>query len=76
MDALMHPVTSLQMGFFQDSLNDFYNNATNFFPMYYHKGKVTNANIQSYLMFGKIAYSLGLGCDDESGILKGAVLIE
>ena len=73
MDALMHPVTSTSNGlFFQDSLNDFYNNATNFFPMYYHKGKVTNANIQSYGGSEKIAYSLGLGYYDESGILKGS----
>lgn len=69
----MHPVTSTSNGlFFQDSLNDFYNNATNFFPMYYHKGKVTNANIQSYGGSEKIAYSLGLGYYDESGILKGS----
>ena len=73
MDALMHPVPSTSNGlFFQDSLNDFYNNATNFFPMYYHKGKVTNANIQSYGGSEKIAYSLGLGYYDESGILKGS----
>lgn len=29
----------------QDSLNPFYNNATNFFPMYYETAKTTNANI-------------------------------
>ena len=40
--------------------------------MYYHKGKVTNANIQSYGGSEKIAYSLGLGYYDESGILKGS----
>jgi len=32
----------------QDSLNPFYNNATNFFPMYYETAKITNANIQAY----------------------------
>lgn len=73
LDGLMHPVPSTSNGlFFQDSLNSFYNNSTNFFPMYYHKGKVTNANIQSYGGSEKIAYSLGLGYYDESGILKGS----
>ena len=69
----MHPVPSTSNGlFFQDSLNPFYNNSTNFFPMYYHKGKVTNANIQSYGGSENIAYSLGLGYYNESGILKGS----
>ena len=56
---------------FQDSLNPFYNNSTNFFPAYYEKGKVTNANIQAYGGSEKISYGLGLGYYDESGILKG-----
>ncbi len=73
LDGLMHPVPSTSNGlFFQDSLNPFYNNSTNFFPMYYHKGKVTNANIQSYGGSENIAYSLGLGYYNESGILKGS----
>lgn len=33
---------------------------------------MTNANIQSYGGSEKIAYSLGLGYYDESGILKGS----
>ena len=72
-DGLMHPVPSTSNGlFFQDSLNPFYNNSTNFFPMYYHRGKVTNANIQSYGGSEYIAYSLGLGYYNETGILKGS----
>ena len=55
----------------QDSLNSFYNNATNFFPMYFETGKVTNANIQTYGGNDKITYGIGLGYYDESGILKG-----
>lgn len=73
LDGLMLPVPSSSNGlFFQDSLNSFYNNSTNFFPMYYHRGKVTNANIQSYGGSENVAYSLGLGYYDESGILKGS----
>lgn len=73
LDALMLPETSDANGlFFQDSLNAFYNNSTNFFPMYYERGKVTNANIQSYGGSEKIAYSIGLGYYDEKGILKGS----
>ena len=73
LDALMLPETSDANGlFFQDSLNSFYNNSTNFFPMYYERGKVTNANIQSYGGSEKIAYSIGLGYYNEKGILKGS----
>lgn len=73
LDALLSPVPSSNKGlFFQDSLNPFYNNSTNFFPMYYEKGKVTNANIQSYGGAERIAYSIGIGYYDESGILKGS----
>ena len=53
----------------QDSLNSFYNNATNFFPIYYEKGKITNANIQTY--GGRMYYGMGLGYYDESGVLRG-----
>ena len=55
----------------QDSLNAFYNNATNFFPMYFETGKVTNANIQTYGGTDKMTYGIGLGYYDEAGILKG-----
>ena len=55
----------------QDSLNSFYNNATNFFPMYFETGKVTNANIQTYGGSDRINYGIGLGYYNESGVLKG-----
>lgn len=55
----------------QDSLNSFYNNATNFFPIYYEKGKITNANIQTYGGSDRMYYGIGLGYYDESGVLKG-----
>ena len=45
----------------QDSLNAFYNHATNFFPMYFETGKVTNANIQTYGGSDRINYGIGLG---------------
>lgn len=56
----------------QDSLNSFYNNATNFFPMYYETGKVTNANIQTYGGAQNMSYGIGLGYYDEKGVLKGS----
>ena len=58
-------------GVLQDSLNEFYNNSTNFFPVYYHTGKITNANIQTYGGSERTNYSIGVGFYDESGILKG-----
>lgn len=56
---------------YQDSLNSFYNNSTNFFPMYYVKGKVTNANLQTYGGSERMFYGIGLGFYDEKGIFKG-----
>ena len=55
----------------QDSLNAFYNHATNFFPMYFETGKVTNANIQTYGGSDRINYGFGLGYYNEAGVLKG-----
>lgn len=55
----------------QDSLNSFYANSTNFFPMYYHTGKTTNANIQAYGGLERMTYGIGLGYYNEDGILKG-----
>lgn len=55
----------------QDSLNSFYNNSTNYFPMYFVKAKITNANIQTYGGSDRMNYGIGLGYYDESGILKG-----
>lgn len=56
---------------FQDSLNAFYNNSTNYFPIYYVKGKVTNANIQTHGGSERMTYGLGLGYYDEEGIFRG-----
>lgn len=56
---------------FQDSLNVFYNNSTNYFPVYYEKGKVTNANIQTYGGSEKVTYGIGLGYYNEEGVFKG-----
>lgn len=57
--------------FYQDSLNSFYNNATNYFPVYYETGKITNANIQTYGGSERMSYGIGMGYYDESGVLKG-----
>ena len=56
----------------QDSLNSFYNNQSNFFPMYYRTGKVLNANIQTYGGSERISYGIGLGYYDEKGIVRGS----
>lgn len=73
-DPLFKPDPGRMAGnglFLQDSLNSFYNNATNFFPMYYETGKTTNANIQAYGGSERMNYGIGLGYYDESGILIG-----
>lgn len=41
------------------------------FPIYYEKGKITNANIQTYGGSDRMYYGIGLGYYDESGVLKG-----
>ena len=56
---------------YQDSLNVFYNNSTNFFPIYFETGKITNANIQTYGGSDRMIYGIGLGYYDETGIFKG-----
>ncbi len=56
---------------FQDSLNSFYNNSTNFFPVYYVKGKVTNANVQAYGGGERMSYGMGVGFYREEGIFRG-----
>lgn len=73
LDANWTPFTTSQGGgsYLQDSLNPFYNNATNFFPMYYVTGKVTNANLQTYGGSERMSYGIGLGYYDEAGIMKG-----
>ncbi len=56
----------------QDSLNSFYNNATNFFPMYYDLGHVTNANVQVLGGTEKMNYGIGAGYYNEEGIVIGS----
>ena len=56
---------------YQDSLNTFYNNSTNFFPIYFEMGRITNANIQTYGGSDRMTYGIGLGYYDETGIFKG-----
>ena len=56
---------------YQDSLNTFYNNQTNFFPAYFQTGKVLNANLQAYGGGEAMSYGIGLGFYDESGVAVG-----
>ena len=56
---------------YQDSLNSFYAHSTNFFPLYYETGKITNANIQTYGGSERMTYGIGLGYYNESGVYKG-----
>lgn len=57
--------------YLQDSLNSFYNNATNYFPVYFQTGKVTNANLQAYGGGEAMSYGIGLGYYDEKGVFAG-----
>lgn len=56
---------------YQDSLNAFYNHSTNFFPIYFETGKITNANIQTYGGSERVTYGIGLGYYNETGVFKG-----
>lgn len=68
---VVNPNNTNNGSMFQDSLNSFYNNSTNYFPIYYVKGKVTNANIQTYGGTEKMTYGIGLGYYNERGIFRG-----
>ncbi len=56
---------------YQDSLNPFYNNSTNLFDYYFRTAKITDANIQVSGGGESIAYNIGLGYYDETGVLRG-----
>lgn len=56
---------------YQDSLNPFYNNSTNFFKYFFQAARTLNANIQTSGGSERITYSVGLGYYDEEGIMKG-----
>lgn len=64
-------ITSNGGGIYQDSLNNFFNNSTNYFPLFFEPARVTNANFQSYGGTEFINYGVGLGYYNEAGILKG-----
>lgn len=64
-------ITSNGGGIYQDSLNSFFNNATNYFPLFFEPARVSNANFQSYGGTEFINYGVGLGYYNEAGILKG-----
>ncbi|MCB6974716.1 MULTISPECIES: SusC/RagA family TonB-linked outer membrane protein [Butyricimonas] len=57
--------------YLQDSLNPFYNNSTNYFPVYFQTGKVTNANLQTYGGGEAMSYGIGLGYYNETGVFVG-----
>lgn len=56
---------------YQDSLNPFYNNSTDLYDYYFRTAKVTEANIQVSGGGESIAYNIGLGYYDETGVLRG-----
>lgn len=56
----------------QDSLNPFYNNATNWFKRFFQTGKVVTANVQSLYGAERFNSSVGAGFYDETGILKNS----
>ena len=57
---IVRPYDTNNGSMLQDSLNPFYNNSTNYFPIYYVKGKVMNANIQAYGGSEKMTYGIGM----------------
>lgn len=56
----------------QDSLNSFYNNATNWFKRFFQTGKVLTANVQSLYGTERFNSSVSAGFYDETGILKNS----
>ena len=55
----------------QDSLNSFYNNSTNYFPVYYQTANVTNANVTLSGGSENSTYGVGVGYYNEEGIVVG-----
>ncbi|MEI3419648.1 MAG: hypothetical protein V8R91_00445 [Butyricimonas faecihominis] len=58
--------------FLQDSLNEFYNNSTNWWKYTYHTANVYNANIRAGGGSEKIHYMIGAGYYKEEGIMYGS----
>ncbi len=57
--------------FLCDSTQNVWNNSSNFFPIYYGTGKVTNANLQTYGGKEDMTYGLGVGYYKEDGVFRG-----
>ncbi|WP_082986945.1 MULTISPECIES: SusC/RagA family TonB-linked outer membrane protein [Butyricimonas] len=55
-----------------DSLNPFYNNATNWWKHSFRTGKILNANLQASGGSETFQYMVGLGWYDEKGIMLGS----
>ena len=58
--------------FLQDSLNEFYNNSTDWWRYTYRTANVYNANIQASGGTEKVRYMLGAGYYKEEGIMNGS----
>ena len=58
--------------FLQDSLNEFYNNSTDWWRYTYRTANVYNANIQASGGTEKVRYMLGAGYYKEEGIMYGS----
>lgn len=56
---------------YQDTLNPFFNNSTDYWDYYFNAGYALNANIQARGGSQNINYSVGLGFYDEKGTLRG-----
>ena len=56
----------------QDSLNPFYNNATNWWKQVFRHGKIINANLQSSGGNERVTYLVGGGWYQEKGIMYGS----
>ena len=56
----------------QDSLNPFYNNATNWWKQVFRHGKIINANLQSSGGNERVTYLVGGGWYQEEGIMYGS----
>ncbi|MCT4613621.1 MAG: TonB-dependent receptor [Marinifilaceae bacterium] len=55
---------------YQDSINPFYNNSTNWFDEMFRAGKVVDANIRATGGTEKMLYSIGASYYSENGIVK------
>ncbi|WP_430812389.1 MULTISPECIES: SusC/RagA family TonB-linked outer membrane protein [unclassified Carboxylicivirga] len=61
--------TAIDSPVYQDSLNTFYNNATNWYDAYDQSGRVVNANMQASGGGETVLYNIGIGFYDEEGVV-------